>query len=60
MAVEPPAVLHEPAPVLGAGGGDVEVELVHGDPVGDGHVVDALVRRLPCQEFPQDDTVTGM
>ena len=46
MAVEPPAVLHEPAPVLGAGGGDVEVELVHGDPVRNGHVVDALVRRL--------------
>ena len=46
VAVEPPAVLHQQPPVLGTRARDVEVELVHGDPVRDGHVVDALVRRL--------------
>ena len=59
VTVEPPAVLHQQPPVLGACAGDVKVELVHGDPVRDGHVVDALVGRLAREQFPQNDPVAA-
>lgn len=51
--------LHELLPLLWAGAGDVQVELVDGDAVGDGQVVDALVRRLARQQLPQHHAVAG-
>ncbi len=49
--------LHEVLPLLRAGGGDVELQLVYGDSVRDGKVVDALVGGLARQELPKHDAV---
>ena len=49
--------LHELPPLLRAGAGDGQGELVHGDAPRDGQVVDALVRRLPRQQLPQHHAV---
>ena len=51
--------LHELPPLLRAGAGDGQGELVHGDAPRDGQVVDALVRRLPRQQLPQHHAVAG-
>ncbi len=48
---------HQVLPLLRTSGGNVELKLVDGHPVGDGQVVDALVRGLPGQQFPQHDPV---
>ena len=52
VAVELPAVLHQISPFWRTRGRDVEVQLAHGHPVGDGHIVDTLVRRLSSQQLP--------
>ena len=51
--------LHELPPLLRAGAGDGQGELVHGDAPRDGKVVDALVRRLPRQQLPQHHAVAA-
>ena len=56
----PVLTLHEFPPLLGAGAGDGQGELVHGDAPRDGQVIDALVRSLAGQQLPQHHAVTEM
>ena len=58
VAIKLPTVFHQAPPVFGAGAGYVQVQLVHGDSVGNCHVVDPLVGGLPSQQLPQHNAIT--
>ena len=59
VAIKLPAIFHQAPPIFRAGARYVQVQLVHGNSIGDRHVVDPLVRSLSSQQLPQDNTITA-